>query len=109
MKKFDELYNKIISEAKSPKFQFKKGDEVFVNIGKETIPGKIIKASHDKELGNKYDVDIDYNYYCDYCNGRHYTVFVPPLVDNDKDKINLLDVLAIVKYMKTNHQGPWAV
>ena len=26
-----------------------------------------------------------------------------------KDKINLLDVLAIVKYMKTNHQGPWAV
>lgn len=59
MKKFDELYNKIINEAKSPKFQFKKGDEVFVNIGKKTIPGKIVKASHDKELGNKYDVDIN--------------------------------------------------
>ena len=40
-----------------------------------------------KEALNKYDVDIDYNYYCDYCNGRHYTVFVPPLVNNDKDKI----------------------
>ena len=40
-----------------------------------------------KEALNKYDVDIDYDYYCNYCNGRHYTVFVPPLVDNDKDKI----------------------
>ena len=59
MKKFDELYNKIINEAKSSKFQFKKGDEVFVNINKKTIPGKIIKASHDKEVGNKYEVDIN--------------------------------------------------
>ena len=40
-----------------------------------------------KEALNKYDIDIDYDYYCNFCNGRHYTVFVPPLVNNDKDKI----------------------
>lgn len=59
MNKFDKLYNKIINEAKSPKFKFKKSDDVFVNIGKKTIQGKIIKTSHDKELGNKYDIDIN--------------------------------------------------
>ncbi len=40
-----------------------------------------------KEALSKYGVSIDYDYYCNYCNGRHYTVFIPPLVDNDKDKI----------------------
>ena len=40
-----------------------------------------------KEALSKYDVSIDYNYYCDYCNGRHYTVFIPPLVNHDKEKI----------------------
>lgn len=39
------------------------------------------------EALSKYDVSIDYKYYCENCNGRHYKVFVPPLVDNDADKI----------------------
>lgn len=25
-------------------------------------------------------VDIDYQYYCDYCNGSHYTVFLPQII-----------------------------
>lgn len=39
-----------------------------------------------KEALDKYNVSIDYEYYCNYCNGRHYTVFIPPLVNNDKEK-----------------------
>ena len=39
-----------------------------------------------KEAFDKYNVPIDYEYYCNYCNGRHYTAFVLPLVNNDKEK-----------------------
>ena len=40
-----------------------------------------------KEALSKYNVFIDYDYYCNYCNGRSYKVFIPPLVNNDKEKI----------------------
>ena len=40
-----------------------------------------------KEALDKYNVDLDYNYYCYFCNGRHYTVFIPDMVNNDKEKI----------------------
>ena len=40
-----------------------------------------------KEALNTFGVDLDYDYYCNYCNGRHYKVFIPPLVDNDEEKI----------------------
>lgn len=40
-----------------------------------------------KEALSKYNVSLDYKYFCNYCNGRHYKVFVPPLVNNDKEKI----------------------
>lgn len=28
--------------------------------------------------------EIDYQYYCDYCNGRHYTVFLPEIINDDE-------------------------
>ena len=31
--------------------------------------------------------NIDYDYYCNYCNGRHYTVFLPSMLNNDKKLI----------------------
>lgn len=40
-----------------------------------------------KEALEKYGVSIDYEFYCDYCNGRHYTTFIPPLVNDDKEKV----------------------
>ncbi len=40
-----------------------------------------------KEALEKYNVTIDYKYYCDYCNGRHYTVFIPSLVNDDMEKV----------------------
>ncbi len=55
-----------------------------------------------KEALGKYNVSIDYDYYCDYCNGRHYTVFIPPLVNNDKEKIQDIHKIkkeAYVKYL----------
>lgn len=40
-----------------------------------------------KEALSKYNVSIDYQYFCDFCNGRSYKVFIPPLVNNDIEKI----------------------
>lgn len=40
-----------------------------------------------KEALDKYNIKIDYNYYCNYCNGRHYTVFLPELVNGNKEII----------------------
>ena len=32
--------------------------------------------------------NIDYTYYSNYCNGRHYTVFLPQIVNNNEEIIN---------------------
>lgn len=40
-----------------------------------------------KEALEKYNIKLDYNYYCSYCNGRHYTVFLPKLTNGNKDLI----------------------
>lgn len=40
-----------------------------------------------KEALDKYNVSIDYEYYCKFCNGKSYKVFIPPLVDNDEEKV----------------------
>ena len=39
-----------------------------------------------KEALEEYNYELDYNYYCDFCNGRHYKVFLPEIV-GDKDEI----------------------
>lgn len=30
---------------------------------------------------------MDYRFYCEFCNGRHYTEFLPRLIGNDKDAL----------------------
>jgi len=56
-----------------------------------------------KEALDKYNVSIDYDYYCKFCNGRHYTVFIPPLVDNNKaivEDIHKIKKEAYSKYLE---------
>ena len=53
-----------------------------------------------KEALAKYDVTIDYDYYCKFCNGRHYTTFIPPLVLNDQEKIESIHELKKQFYSK---------
>ena len=35
----------------------------------------------------KYNLSIDYDYYCKNCNGKHYKVFIPEYVNNDIEKV----------------------
>ena len=54
-----------------------------------------------REALDKYGVSIDYDYYCQHCNGRHYSVFVPPLVDHDAEKVE--DIHSIKKSAYQKH------
>lgn len=36
-----------------------------------------------KEAMEPYGYDLDYAYYCDFCNGRHYMDFLPQITTND--------------------------
>lgn len=35
----------------------------------------------------EYGYSINYEYYSEYCNGRHYTVFLPNILNNDEELI----------------------
>ena len=37
-----------------------------------------------KEALESYGFEIDYNYYCKFCNGRHYTDFLPQITTDDE-------------------------
>lgn len=53
-----------------------------------------------KEALASVGVEIDYEYYCKFCNGRHYKVFVPQLVDNDEEKLEAVHNLKKNLYSK---------
>lgn len=41
-----------------------------------------------KEAIEPYGYDIDYKYYCEFCNGRHYLDFLPQITTQDKDVLS---------------------
>ncbi len=42
--------------------------------------------AYNEALGEK-GYQLDYEFYCSYCNGRHYTVFLPGIVGNNQEVI----------------------
>ena len=48
----------------------------------------------------EYGYDLDYDYYCSYCNGRHYTQFLPQLTTTDSDILS-----AVHKRKKELYKG----
>lgn len=43
-----------------------------------------------KDALSQFGYDIDYEYYCRYCNGRHYMDFLPKIIKNDLEVLNLI-------------------
>ena len=54
-----------------------------------------------KEALEQYNVAIDYDYYCKFCNGRHYKIFISPLVNNDEEKVEKIHEMK--KKFYSNH------
>lgn len=38
----------------------------------------------------EYGYSISYEYYCKHCNGRHYTVFLPDILNNNKELMEMI-------------------
>lgn len=53
-----------------------------------------------KDALNEYGYEIDYKYFCDFCNGRHYTEFLPSITTYDKDILLKLHNLKQAYYEK---------
>jgi beta-phosphoglucomutase len=53
-----------------------------------------------KQALNECGYDIDYDYFCDYCNGRNYKVFIPSIVDNNEEIIEKVHDLKKQYYSK---------
>lgn len=43
-----------------------------------------------KEAVGRYGYSIDYDYYCGYCNGRHYMDFLPQIVGADEEIVKAI-------------------
>lgn len=43
-----------------------------------------------KEAIAPYGYELDYSYYCEFCNGRHYLDFLPQITTNDKEILSVM-------------------
>ena len=56
-----------------------------------------------KEALQEQGFDLEHEYYCQYCNGRHYTTFLPPIIGDDREK--LLQIHDRKKVLYHQHLG----
>lgn len=43
-----------------------------------------------REALQEQGFDLEREYYCQYCNGRHYTTFLPPIIGDDRERLLLI-------------------
>jgi beta-phosphoglucomutase len=58
-----------------------------------------------KEAISKYGFKIDYKYYCNYCNGKHYTDFLPQITTNDQKKLEEIHKRKKLVYKSYLHEA----
>lgn len=57
---------------------------VIADLDGTLVDTKNVNYHAYKDAINPYGYDIDYTYYCDFCNGRHYMDFLPQITTNDE-------------------------
>lgn len=57
---------------------------VIVDLDGTLFDTKDVNYHAYKEAITPYGYDMDYKYYCEYCNGRHYTDFLPQITTDDE-------------------------
>ena len=58
---------------------------VIVDLDGTLFDTKDVNYHAYKEAIAPYGYDMDYKYYCEFCNGRHYLDFLPQITTIDKD------------------------
>ena len=56
---------------------------IIVDLDGTLFDTKDVNYHSYKEAIASYGYDLDYQYYCDYCNGRHYMDFLPQITTDD--------------------------
>lgn len=57
---------------------------VIADLDGTLVDTKNVNYHAYKDAINPYGYDIDYQYYCAFCNGRHYMDFLPQITTNDE-------------------------
>ncbi|OUN95484.1 hypothetical protein B5F98_09280 [Pseudoflavonifractor sp. An44] len=58
---------------------------VIVDLDGTLFDTKDVNYHAYKEAIAPYGYDMDYKYYCEFCNGRHYLDFLPQITTDDKE------------------------
>lgn len=58
---------------------------VIVDLDGTLFDTKDVNYHAYKDAIAPYGYDMDYKYYCEFCNGRHYLEFLPQITTNDRE------------------------
>ncbi|MDC7288813.1 HAD family phosphatase [Blautia schinkii] len=58
---------------------------IIVDLDGTLFDTKDVNYHAYKDAITPYGYDIDYKYYCQFCNGRHYLEFLPQITTNNKE------------------------
>lgn len=75
---------------------------IIVDLDGTLVDTKDVNYNAYKEAIAPFGYQIDYQYYCDFCNGRHYLDFLPQITTTDQDilmKIHNAKKKAYSKYV----------
>ena len=61
---------------------------VIVDLDGTLVDTKDVNYYAYKEALKFYGFEIEYKYYCNFCNGRHYLEFLPQLTTHDRNILN---------------------
>lgn len=76
---------------------------VIVDLDGTLFDTKDVNYYAYKEASALYGYEIDYQYYCKFCNGRHYLEFLPQVTTDDENILNIMHKAkkeAYKKYLK---------
>lgn len=61
---------------------------IFVDLDGTLFDTRKVNYMAYKEAVNHFGYEIDYDYYCTFCNGRHYTEFLPQITTTDQQVLS---------------------
>lgn len=81
---------------------------IIVDLDGTLVDTKDINYHAYKDALARYGYEIDYDYFCAYCNGRHYLDFIPQIVDDESlyphiHKVKKSRYSAFLKLAKVNN------
>ena len=73
---------------------------LIVDLDGTLFDTKDVNYNAYKEAMKPYGYELDYEYYCNYCNGRHYLDFLPQITTNDNEVLTDIHNKKKISYEK---------